>query len=208
VPDAAGKGGTAHAGEKENLMALAWVTRAVNDTPHHFTILQDDASWRPIVWGKRFAKDEPIPVRPLTRQGEPYVPFPPIPSITIPAPSDMVTDFPLSYCVVPWQGYGRLRLVGPSGKYIEYQVGRFVDGDHDHLRGVLSNGDIPLLVELGATGGAWWSVSYDFEIYVQADQGVRWNVQSVMNSPLPGIVAEVSEKLREMAPQLLKFLIS
>jgi hypothetical protein len=167
-------------------MALAWVTRAVNDTQHDFTILQNDPSWHPIVGGRRFMQDEPITIGRSV--------------------NGMVTDFELRYCVVPWQAYGRMRLVGPNGKYIEYQVGNFVEDGKDHLRGVLSNGDIPLLVELGGEGSALWSSSYDFEIYVQQDQGVRWNVQGVWNSPLPPIVAAVGDALREMAPKLLTFL--
>jgi hypothetical protein len=190
-------------------MAMAWVTRAVNSTDQTFTVLQDDASWRPVVNGKQYGKDEPIEIKRMTRQGEPLpLPWPFPPGTTYPAPSDIVTDFSLQYCVVPWQGFGRLRLVGPTGNYIEYQVGRFVTADKDHLRGVLSNGDTPLLVELGDTGGAWWSTSYDFEIYVQQDQGVRWLIQSVSQSPAPSVVAAAGDALKEYGPKLLAFLLA
>ena len=188
-------------------MATAWITRVVNATDHELTIMQDDASWRPVVAGKQYAKDEPIRIRPQIRKGQPWQPFPFMPTYTVPAPNDIITDFPMKYCIVPWQGYGRLRLVGPSGRWVEFQVGRFVGPGEDRLRGVLSNGETPLLVELGDTGGGWWSISYDFEIYVQQDQGVRWNIQSTSTGMGP-VVAAVGALLREIGPLLLKFLLA
>lgn len=186
-------------------MATAWITRAVNATDHAFTILQNDESWRPVVHGKQHAKDEPISIPRRVRRGEPWaLPF--VPGFSVPAPVDMITDLPIQYCIVPWTGFGRLRLVGPNQKWIEYQVGRFVTPDKDHLRGVLSNGETPLMVELGGPGDGWWSASYDFEVYIQEDQGVRWNIQSVQGG-VSQVVAKAGELLREFGPEALKLLI-
>src|SRR4051794_40169336 len=125
-------------------MAMAWVTRAVNATEHAFTIMQNDPTWHPVVNGRQYGPDEPIDVNRMVKKGEPIT-IPPLPpwlpnGLTYPAPNDVITDLSVRYCVVPWQGFGRLRLTGPSGKWIDYEVGRFVSGDKDHLRGVLSPG--------------------------------------------------------------------
>jgi hypothetical protein len=192
-------------------MAMAWITRAVNATDHNFTLLQNDPTWHPVVHGKQYAPDEALYIPRMARAGQPWIPDPRFPWITVTPPSDVVTDLSLRYCVVPWQEYGRTRLVGPSGNYVEYQVGRFVNADTDHLRGVLSNGETPLMVELGPTGGAWWSVSYDFEIYMQQDQGVRWNIQSVtkgVKGVVDDVVAAAGELLKEHADDILKFLLA
>jgi hypothetical protein len=192
-------------------MAMAWVTKVENSTSGEYTILQNDPTWHPVINGKQYRPDEPIIISPKILAGStisiPIPSVPSIPPITYVTPTDINTKLNIEYCVVPWQSYGRLRLIGPNQKWVDYEVGRFVSPDKDHLRATFSDGSLVFVQELGNIGGAWWSVSYNFLIRIDDDMGVRWIIESSSRGleRVPAAVAAVSDVLRDVGKAILDF---
>jgi hypothetical protein len=192
-------------------MANAWLTKAVNNTRSEFKILQDDASWRPIVNGLRFEKNQPIIIPAEIPAGTTKVieiPMPPpLPPIKVlqTFPQDAPGRIDIQYCVIPWTGYGRLQLVGPTGNTVDFNVGSFVDPGKDHLRAIQPNGNILLMQELGNKGGGWWSMSVDLGIYID-ESTFRITVES-QSRGAEGVVASLAEALRVVGPKLLEALL-
>ena len=146
-------------------MAEAWITEILNNTPRKYTVNHRDSVWHACIDGKQVGRSQ--------MNGKETDRFE-IPPRRAPGEASRIEK--ISYCSVPWHDNDHcLRVTGPNGHWVEFEVGRFSSGDDDDIRVIDSAGKVigGKSVRLGPLGPKATSCSYEFKIRIDDKDGFQ-----------------------------------